>query len=333
MILFFGMIFGGDNGASNISVSVGIVDRDQTEISRGFAGGLKAVPVFKQRKGTEEELQKSLENGKLNYILIIPENFKNEDGTYKPLELKYDPSQVNINQIGLPMFEQVVFRMNLMFTKTEPVLSLKKTEVKVDKEEYRYIDWFVPGILAMALLASALFGIGVVITEEREKGQLRRFAVSPVPKFTYVGAQLLQRFIVTILQGFVIIGIGTLVFGVKMKGNWLVLLFVLTVGLLAFSAIGYAMAARIRKAQTSAAVANIIFMPMLFLSGVYFPLEMMPSYLGPVAKALPLTYLNDALRLVFNGRETFDGLLVPLLVLTGWLVVCFVIAVKTFIWD
>lgn len=333
LILFFGMIFGGDSSFGNFSLSVGYVDLDRSDASKQFGQIFEMVPVIKIKKGDRKELEARLRRGKLNYLIIIPENFKLGDGTYKPIELKYDPQQVNTNQIGFSMFDQIIYRMNRYLSDTEPMVSLKKSPVEAVKTRVRYIDWLVPGILAMSLLSAALFGIGVVIASEREKGQLRRFAVTPLPKSVYISTQTLQRFFIAVLQALVIIFVSLLVFNVKMKGSWLMLLVVVCVGLLAFSALGYALAARVKKAQTTAAVANVFFLPMMFLSGVYFPIEAMPSYLQPVAKALPLTYLNDAVRLVYAGNETFKDLLLPLVILSAWFIACFIIAVKMFVWE
>lgn len=333
MIIFFGLIFGGGNGYENYSVSVGLVNNDNTPDSAGFISAIKSVPMFNINAGGAKNLQDRLKKGKLNYILIIPKEFKNADGTYKPFELQYNPEQVNINTVGLPVFEQMISKMNEMATRAKPVFSMVKTEVANIKREVRYIDWLVPGIMSMSLLSSVLFGIGVVTASQREKGQLRRFAVTPLPKATFIAAQTVQRFFLVVLQGIIIIIVSMLVFHVQMKGSWFVLILVLTVGLLAFSAFGYAIAARAKKAETTAAIANVFFFPMMFLSGVYFPVEHMPSYLKVIAAAMPLKYLSDAVRLTFFGNETFADLLLPLAVLTAWFVVFFIVAVKMFIWD
>jgi ABC-2 type transport system permease protein len=333
MIIFFGLIFGGDSGYENYSVSVGLVNNDKTADSSGIVSVMKAVPVFKMKTGDEKSLQDSLKKGKLNYILIIPKDFKNADGTHKPFELLYNPEQVNVNQIGIPIFEQMILKMNEMTTHAKPVFSLARTEVANVKRNIRYIDWLVPGILSMSLLSSALFGIGVVTVSQREKGQLRRFAVTPLPKSTFIAAQTVQRFILVILQALIIIIVSMLIFHVQMRGSWLVLMFILTIGLLSFSAFGYALAARAKKPETTAAIANVFFFPMMFLSGVYFPVEHMPSYLKVIAAAMPLKYLSDAVRITFFGNETFAELWLPLTVLTAWFVVFFIVAVKTFIWD
>jgi ABC-2 type transport system permease protein len=333
MIIFFGLIFGGSNGYENYSVSVGLVNNDNTADSAGFVSVMKAVPVFQMKTGDQKSLQDRLKKGRLNYILVIPKDFKNPDGTFKPFELLYNPEQVNTNMIGLPIFEQMISKMNEMTTKAKPVFSMTKTEVANVKRNVRYIDWLVPGILSMSLLSSALFGIGVVTVSQREKGQLRRFAVTPLPKSTFIAAQTVQRFFIVILQAIIIVIVSMLIFKVQMKGSWIALLFILTVGLLAFSAFGYALAARAKKPETTAAIANVFFFPMMFLSGVYFPVEQMPSYLKVIAAAMPLKYLSDAVRMTFFGNETFTELLLPLAVLTGWFIVCFIIAVKTFIWE
>jgi ABC-2 type transport system permease protein len=333
LMIFFGLIFGKGNQFENISIQVGVVDNDQGSSAKNFVQIIEKIPVLKVQTGKMTELEQRLKKRKINYLLIIPKGFKRDEDSFKPIEVKYDPQQVNINRIGFTIFDQILLKMNEVASGRPPVYTLKKSAVDQTEADIRYIDWLVPGILAMSLLSSALFGVGVVIASEREKGQLKRFAVTPLPKSRYIATQILQRFFIAILQALLIIFVATLIFSVKMKGNWLLLFFVLCLGLLAFSALGYAIAARIKKAQTTAAVANIIFMPMMFLSGVYFPVEVMPSYLRPIAKILPLTYLNDVLRLIFQGQEVFSELLLPLLVLAGWLVVCFMVAVKLFIWE
>ena len=100
-----------------------------------------------------------------------------------------------------------------------------------------------------------------------------------------------------------------------------------------FLAIGYVIASYARTEDTANALTSIVQFPLMFLSGIFFPIEFMPDWLRPVAAVMPLTYLGDALRQTMVGGAPMVPLPVDVLVLTGWLLVCLAVSARYFRWE
>ncbi len=134
-------------------------------------------------------------------------------------------------------------------------------------------------------------------------------------------------------QTTLIIGIGMAVLGVQIVGSWPAIIGFIVLGALAFTALGYVLASFARTEEAATGLTQIVQLPMMFLSGIFFPLEVMPEWLRGVATAMPLTYLGDALRQTMVGGTPFAPLPLDALVLVGWLVVSFAVSARFFRWQ
>ncbi|MEE9186743.1 MAG: ABC transporter permease, partial [Bacteroidota bacterium] len=145
--------------------------------------------------------------------------------------------------------------------------------------------------------------------------------------------QIFNRYFIVLLQAFLLIGLGMLVFNVHMEGDMLSFLVLLTVGLLAFIALGFLIASVANTTQTASGIANVIFIPMMFLSGVYFSVDGLPKFLKPLVEFLPLTHLVRAIRAIFNNGVPLTSVLPEMGILAAWMVVCFALSVRLFRWE
>jgi ABC-2 type transport system permease protein len=192
--------------------------------------------------------------------------------------------------------------------------------------------YFVPSILAMALMQLGIFA-SIPLVVQREKLILKRVSATPLSRATLVTSNVLMRLLIAAAQTALIVGIGAFLFGVSVVGNALVAVGFVALGALTFLAIGYIIAAWARTEETANAGTSIIQFPLMFLSGIFFPISFMPDWLQQVSAFLPLTYLADALRQTMVGGAAYASLAVDALVLGGWMLVCFVIAARFFRWQ
>jgi ABC-2 type transport system permease protein len=139
--------------------------------------------------------------------------------------------------------------------------------------------------------------------------------------------------IVAVAQALILIALATLVFGLNVHGNPLLILFVIVVGALAFLAIGFAISGFARNTETAASYANLITFPMLFLSGVFFSIDSAPAWLRPITRVLPLSYLVDALREPMTRGRGLSSIWLDLAVLGATFAVAMLVAVRFFRWD
>ncbi len=157
------------------------------------------------------------------------------------------------------------------------------------------IDYILPGILGMALMQLGLFG-ALQFLNLREKKIIRGLKTTPLSRSTILSSEILLRLVAGFLQALIIILLGVFIFGLNLEGNLLIIFFLILIGSLTFVSIGYMLICFVQSMEGGNGLAQIVQLPMMFLSGIFFPIDMMPDFLQPVARIIPLTYLADALR-------------------------------------
>ncbi len=186
----------------------------------------------------------------------------------------------------------------------------------VNGREIRYVDWLIPGILAMNMMFSALFGVGYVIVRYRKNGVLKRLKATPLGAFEFIAAQVVSRlWLILTLTGLVFIGTDLLI-GFPMYGSYLNLLLVFTLGAVCLISLGLLVSSRLASEELAGGILNAISWPMMFLSGVWFSLEGLHPWFKKLALLLPLTHVIDAARAVMIDGTGLPGIATHLLVLS-----------------
>jgi ABC-2 type transport system permease protein len=168
---------------------------------------------------------------------------------------------------------------------------------------------------------------------QREKLILKRLAATPLTRLTLVTSNVLMRLLVAAVQTVLIVGVGALMFGVTIVGNLLVIIGLIALGAVTFLAIGYLIASWARNEEAATGITSAVQFPVMFLSGIFFPIAFMPEWLQPVAAFLPLTYLADALRQTMVGGAAYVALPIDVAVLAVWLAVATAITARFFRWQ
>ena len=203
----------------------------------------------------------------------------------------------------------------------------------IHEQGARYIDFLIPGLLGMNLMGTGMWGMGFTIANARMKKLLKRLVATPMRKSQYVMAQFLSRLIFLVVEVFVLVAFGWLVFGVRVNGSILTLAILCIVGGYAFSGLGLLTASRARTLEAVSGLMNLIMMPMWLCSGVFFSYERFPEAAKPFIRALPLTMLNDALRAVMNDAAPLTSVMPQLAFLALWGIVTFAVGLKIFRWQ
>jgi len=192
-------------------------------------------------------------------------------------------------------------------------------------------NYILPGILAMALMQLGLFG-SLQFLSLRERKIIRGLSITPLSRISILSSEILLRILVGFVQTGIIISLGVIVFDFSLEGNIIEIFLVVFLGSLTFVSFGYMLICFVKSIEAGNGLAQVVQLPMIFLSGIFFPADMMPSFMQPVVKIIPLTYLADSLRQVMTGIPGQFSLAVNLLVLSLWLVVTFIITVKFWRW-
>lgn len=319
-ILIFGAVFDTDQLGS---YDIGVSGADHEYRDR-FVDALDGNESFTIHQGEQDGILDELENGEIDVALIFGEA---RGEAPVPVRLVSSASR---SPDSLTATEVV---RGMLLSVTGAAAQVEISSESIDTENISFIDFFVPGIVGMSLMNSGIIGLATTFVAYRERGILRRIKVTPFPLWKFTLARIASNLVVAMLTSAILIGMGVLVWGMEPTGNPLLITLTILVGGLAFLAIGFLIAAVSRNVEVAASYANLITFPMLFLSGVFFPLSTLPEWLSAITQFFPLRYLIDALREVMNAGNGLTAIWSDLAVLAGWFLVAMALAVRFFRWD
>ncbi|MBP6930403.1 ABC transporter permease [Patescibacteria group bacterium] len=361
-MLAFPMIFLVIFGLFNMDkMAVGriiVLDRAQTETSEGIVKGFKEGEVFTVVEGIEandtEGAKQKIIDGEADFAVIIPEKFKElaqnngvaqaqamvaQGANYRSpapietpepinLEVYYNEANVTVNPVVLNAMEQMATSVNMKAAQTPEIIKIDKKSVT--NRRVRYIDFLIPGIVAMSLMQSAIIGIAVFLTEAREKKILKRILATPVNRRSYIAAQVMARLIIALLQAVIILGAARLIHGVEIYGSYWNLLLWALLGTAVFLMIGFIVASFSKTTSAAESLSQVVSMPMLFLSGVFFPTDSLPDWVQKIVDYLPLTPVITALRAVTLDGKALSETLSEFWIVGAWILATFIIALFSF---
>ncbi|HEY5907503.1 MAG TPA: ABC transporter permease, partial [Vicinamibacteria bacterium] len=206
-------------------------------------------------------------------------------------------------------------------------------QAEISEPGSRYVDFLVPGLLGMNLMGTGMWGIGFSLVMARHGHLLKRLIAAPARRSHLLGAQLLSRLIFLVPEAAALLVFANLLLGVPIRGSLVLLSAVSILGALAFSGLGLLTAARPRTIEGVSGIMNLVMVPMWVFSGIFFSTERFPAAMQPFIQALPLTALNDALRLVMLEGAGLVAVGPELVNLALWGAISFALALKLFRWQ
>jgi ABC-2 type transport system permease protein len=320
-IVLFGAIFNNDEG---VSLSIGVAGTP-SQVSEQTVAAMKTDDALDISEGTEKEELDALRDGDRDAVVVFGAPAV---GSSQPTAtIYYDETQGPTSSVAVSVVSQYLSRA----TQTESPVTVSTQPVSSTKLDY--IDFLVPGILAMSIMNTGVIGLSTAFVIYRERGILRRIKVTPFSLTSFVLARIISQLLIALAQMVILVGLAMGLFGLDVQGNLLLLLLEIVIGSLAFLAIGFAIAGIARNVETAAAIGNLVTFPMLFLSGVFFEIDTAPEWLQPITKLLPLSYLVDALRETMSRGKGLATIWPDLMFLVATFAVGMVIAVRYFRWE
>jgi len=216
----------------------------------------------------------------------------NTNATPAAVILKVDQSSTSAPVIS-GVLSSIANGFNSQLTGSTQIVGVENQQVL--SSQFKYIDFFVPGIIGLTVLTTGVLGTVGTNTQYRNNGILRKLATTPLGKSEWIISKMLYQTVVIFISAGLIIVVAKLVYNVTVVPN-VVTLLLLFVGTICFTGIGMIIARFVKDEDAANAAASAVTFPMLFLAGTFIPLETMPDYLQTIAKFLPLTYLNYGLR-------------------------------------
>lgn len=206
-------------------------------------------------------------------------------------------------------------------------------QVKVTEKGSRYVDFLLPGLLGMNIMGTGMWSIGFYIVKTRSNRLLKRLLATPMPRTSFVLAQMTSRLWFLGLEAGALLLFGYFAFGIGVHGSLLALSFVILLGAISFAGLGVLIASRAKTVEGVSGLMNVTMMPMWILSGVFFSASNFPDAMQPVIKLLPLTALNDSMRAIMTDGATLASQWGPIAVMAVWGIVTFGVALKIFRWS
>ncbi len=330
--VFFGLIFSSGGG---LTLQLGIANQDAGVVGANLVERFES-PELKQvvnvRTGTRAELLEALGKGELHVVLVLPRDTSAALASRQPVNVEafYDPARSASSGIGMGIIRNLINDMNLGLAGAQRLLVLN--EQTVQAKPPRMIDFYMAGMLGVALLWLGMFGVAQPIVVQRQAGILRRFGVTAITRRTMLAGEVGWRVSVGIAQALIFLAVGYLGFNVAVK-EWLPFAGAVLLGTLMFVCLGYTIAGLARSAETAMAVAQLINFPMMMLSGSIFDSELLPAMFKSIVAIMPLTYLSDILRQTMAGMAPFHPMSLDFAVLGAWFLVLLTLSVKLWRWE
>jgi ABC-2 type transport system permease protein len=324
-ILVFGFLEGG-----SIRVDVGVLKNSDRQNPVYYKAHY--IPAIRLIESSNDSEQLALlARGQLDAVL----NVKRLSPDKFVVELKTSTAGFEKGVIARSLFEHLVDKSNLEAAKiAHPLAELRQSTVA--GRAYKTIDFILPGQLGFSLLSSGVFGTAFVFFNLRQTLVIKRFFATPIRKPYIVLGEALSRLVFSLLGAAFLIAIGHYAFGFTLVhglSTFFSMLLLSALGLIVFMGFGFVVSGIAKSESTIPPLANIVTLPQFLLSGTFFSIEAFPNWLQPVCRALPLTYLNDAMRkMAFEGASLAD-ISVQLLVVVLWGIAIYALAVKFFRWE
>lgn len=291
----------------------------------GHAGAVTLVP-----EPSLDAALAALRGGRLDAVLVPPDAM----GGTEPARLTAYVNTTNYIQAQQTegLVAALVAETNQALVGRPPALTVRFRAVA--GRTVSYLDFLVPGILALMAMNNSLFGLAGTLTRWKEKGVLRRFLATPLPPVVFLGATVTNQLVTGLVSLAIILAVA--VYGLHAHETLplLPLTALLVLGVACFLALGFLIGGVARTQEAVMPLVNLVAFPMMFLSGVFFPLSTLPPFLRHLVGWFPLTFLVDGLRRMMNAGVAWNGDVTrDVLGLAGWLAVIVAATSRTWRWE
>ncbi|MCJ2533442.1 MAG: ABC transporter permease [Candidatus Thermoplasmatota archaeon] len=334
LILVFGAIFTSDDPAR---ITLPVQDLDEGTHSVEYLTILNSTGVVDiEMVSSSEDITTYIQDNSLAIALVIPANFSGNIDELQAGNLSaraslivYGDDSRSTYGMAVGAIHSAAEYMNYNLSGTVPIVFFEPRSVV--SEEFNFMDFFVPGVVGIVVMTNSLFSMTSICAEYRNRGHFKLLATTRLAKWEWLVSKFI--FFTFMLTGSLIVtyAVGIALFDMESSLTPFSIVLI-AAGTFLFVSMGMLLGVVVKDPESGAAAANAIGFPMMFLSGAFFPLEIMPSYLQTVAKVIPLTYLNEGLRdtMVYANNESA---LMNLAVLVVIALVFFVLASRLMSWK
>jgi ABC-2 type transport system permease protein len=209
----------------------------------------------------------------------------------------------------------------------EPISTNGEPLINGNSSSFQFL---APGFMALTVVFGALSGVGFAISREREQGTMDGLLVSPIPATSVIAGKILSQTVRGMIQGFLILALAMVVFGVRIYGSPIIMVFVMLLGVASFVGVGIILTSIAPEQETAQMLVILLQFPMMFLSGIIFPISQLPGWMQWIGRAMPLYYAADALRKVMILNAGLNMIGSDLVILVAYSIFTMFAAVPVF---
>ena len=324
MMAMIGFIYpsGAASDMSNLKVQVVNLDAGYMGTSLGsqFTSAVNAVNEasvkmqFCVLEPLPHALTDSIQRGDIDAGIIIPADFSQSvlSGHQANITIVSDNSNPQVSAQVSGVLKGIVEAMSAKVAQSTlaQTLNITETEAQAYMVPYSvtsqgvvsgstsYFEFIAPGMMMLTVMMSVMTGLPGAITQEREMGTLDGVMVAPINRLSIILGKTLAQMARGLLQGVIILVLAVALFGVTIQGNILFVFGLLLLGVYSFVGLGITLTSIAKDQETATMIMTTVMFPMMFLSGIFFPIKMMPGFMQTISSFLPLTYASDAMRKV-----------------------------------
>jgi ABC-2 type transport system permease protein len=325
LMVIFMIIFSGSSD-DEFSAKVAIVDENPNPTSEMLLGQIKQIPVLEVETGepvSRDEADKMVKDQDVNAAIVLPQS---ADATSILLVVNKEDEQGVTTQALSGMLNDFVQKANLFAVSAPPTFELQFESITSGSAELNYTDFLLTGMIALSIAQGGMFGM-VDLVEMNRKGLIKRLRMTPANMNIFGLSDIVMRLLFSVVQIILLSLIGVFIFGAKLYINFPSLLVVFLLGALSFNALGYLFSSFSKTTEAYMGVANIVSFLMMFLSGIFIPVETIPEWIQPISNVLPLTYFVEGLRnsMVYSTSVFSSTLWLGIGVLVIWGILTFIV--------
>jgi ABC-2 type transport system permease protein len=317
------------------SITLGVVDESGGG-GKELGEDLQKIPALKLNEGTKESELVELEKGERDLVLVVPAGFQNNRAETDTAQGQSIIAYINEGrrqqaQLGVLLVQRALDERTFSRIAVHGRTVVQTQAVK--SRDLTYIDYLIPGVISMSIMQMGIFGVAFGFVSLKKRGILRRLSVTPVRPREFIIAQVIMRVAVLMLQIGLMVGVGVFFLHLHFIGSLFFMLLLGVLGAVVFLGMGFAIAGVSNSEDQVAPMANLLSLPMMLLSGVFFSRSNLPGFVQSITAFLPLTPLADAMRSVAIDGSTLLQVGPQILQLLGWGVVTTVVAIRLFRWE
>jgi ABC-2 type transport system permease protein len=353
MMMMVGFIFPTGNSVSHQPVALANQDVmvNGTSLGSSFVTQLEAVNnqtgVMDLRDATGfDDIKTMIQEGKVSGGIIVPPTFTSDllSGRQGNITIMTDQSNPQMSSMIQSVLTRIIEQMgsqlaehnlnqtyNISLEQAPAVLKPYSVQLKgIVPGNPNYFEFVAPGIMAMVVMMSLMTGLPHAISYEKDMGTLDGMLAAQTSRWAIILGKVLAQTTRGLVQGFIILLMSVLLFGVVIHGSILLVVLLILLTVFSFVGLGILITSFADKEETATMVMMTLMFPMMFLSGVFFPIQQMPSFMQTLANFLPLTYAASAMRKVMVLGAGTEAIITDVIVLAVFGAVLLAIAVPLF---